>query len=218
MQAMKERHSVRSYEDKPLEADVVKHLQDKINLLNRESGLHMQLVLNESKAFSGFMGRYGKFSGVKNYIAVIGKKGDDLQEKAGYYGEQLVLYAQTLGLGTCWVALTYSKVKTAYDIASDEKLAIVITIGYGTTKGVPHKSKSVEEVSKSEGSMPSWFKNGVEAALLAPTAMNQQKFHFELNGNQVKALPGSGFYTRIDLGIARYHFELGAGKENFTWA
>lgn len=218
MQAMKERHSVRSYEDKPLEADVVKHLQDKINLLNRESGLHMQLVLNEPKAFSGFMGRYGKFSGVKNYIAVIGKKGDDLQEKAGYYGEQLVLYAQTLGLGTCWVALTYSKVKNAYDIASDEKLAIVITIGYGATKGVPHKSKSVEEVSKSEGSMPSWFKNGVEAALLAPTAMNQQKFHFELNGNQVKALPGSGFYTRIDLGIARYHFELGAGKENFTWA
>lgn len=88
---------------------IMKHVPDR-----SESGLHMQLVLDEPKGFDGFMAHYGKFSGVKNYIAVIGKKGRDLEEKCGYYGEKVVLYAQRLGLNTCWVALTYSKIKTAF--------------------------------------------------------------------------------------------------------
>ena len=66
--------------------------------------------------------------------------------------------------------------------------------------------------------MPDWFKNGIDAALLAPTAMNQQKFVFSLNGDVVSAKAGVGFYSKIDLGIAKYHFEVGAGKENFRWA
>jgi hypothetical protein len=50
-----------------------------------------------------------KFTGVQNYIALIGKKSSSLEEQAGYYGEQLVLTAQQLGLNTCWVAMTVSK-------------------------------------------------------------------------------------------------------------
>lgn len=68
-----------------------------------------------------------------------------------------------------------------------------------------------------EGNVPEWFQKGVKASLLAPTAMNQQKYKFTLNGNHVLAETGKGFYTKIDLGIAKYHFELGAGKENFSW-
>ena len=62
---------------------------------------------------------------------MIGKKGPDLDEKCGYYGERLVLKAQQLGLNTCWVAMTYSKVKTAFTVNSGEKLFIVISLGYG---------------------------------------------------------------------------------------
>ena len=216
MEAIRSRHSVRAYSDKAIEADKKKTLQDKIDEINQESGLHFQLVSDEPKAFDGFMAHYGKFSGVTDYFALIGKKSDDLQEKCGYYGEQLVLLAQQLGLNTCWVAMTYSKVKSAYQIDSGEKLVIVISLGYGNTQGVAHKSKAAADVSRSDAA-DDWFVQGVEAALLAPTAMNQQKFRFEKSGNKVSARAGTGFYSKIDLGIAKLHFEIGAGKENFSW-
>lgn len=217
MQAMKNRHSVRSYEDRAIEGSTKADLISFIDMCNKESGLHMQLVLNEPNAFDGFMAHYGKFSGVKNYIAIIGNKTDNLEEKCGYYGEKVVLYAQTLGLNTCWVAMTYSKVKSAFQIDKGEKLCLVISIGYGKTQGVPHKSKQKESVMKVTNTPPAWFENGINAALLAPTATNQQKFIFSLNGNRVSAKAGIGFYSKIDLGIVKYHFEVGAGTDNFSW-
>ena len=210
-EAIKERHSVRAYTDKKIEGEVLFALENKIAEINGESGLNVQLVLNEEKAFGGIMARYGKFSGVKNYIAMVGKKGADLSEKVGYYGQKLVLFAQTMGLNTCWVALTYKKVKTAYKIEEGEKLALVIAIGYGATQGVPHKSKSINAVSNAGEDSPEWFVNGVKAALLAPTATNQQKFFFTLKDGEVTAKPGLGFYAKVDLGIVKYHFELGSG-------
>lgn len=99
-----------------------------------------------------------------------------------------------------------------------EKLCVVIALGYGETGGVPHKSKAISEVSKVEGVMPDWFKKGMEAAMLAPTAINQQKFLFTLDGGKISVKPGKGFYTKLDLGIVKYHFEVGAGKGNFEWA
>lgn len=218
MEAMKARHSVRQYMDKPLEKKAVEELQAEIDACNQESRLHIQLVRNEPKAFDGFMAHYGKFSGVTNYIAMIGKKGPDLEEKCGYYGERLVLKAQQMGLNTCWVAMTYSKIKTAFRIDDGEKLCIVISIGYGKNQGSAHKVKTADEVVKGDGAQPEWFRAGVEAALFAPTAMNQQKFTFALSGNRVSVKAGIGFYTKIDLGIVKYHFEAGAGTEHFVWA
>lgn len=217
LQAMRNRHSVRSYKEQPIEGKVKENLLSFVEQCSKESGLHLQLVLNEPNAFQGFMAHYGKFSGVKNYIVLAGKKSTNLEEKCGYYGEKIVLYAQALGLNTCWVAMTYSKGKATFRLDKGEKLCLVIAIGYGNTADVPHKSKSKEDVMNVKATAPEWFVNGVEAALLAPTAMNQQKFIFSLNGNTVTAKAGIGFYSKIDLGIAKYHFELGAGAENFRW-
>ena len=216
-EVMKARHSVRQYIDKPLSKDVISALQKEIDACNKESGLNIQLVINEPKAFDGFMAHYGKFSGVTNYIAMIGEKNASLDEKCGYYGERLVLLAQQLGLNTCWVAMTYSKIKTAFEVRRGEKLCVVIALGYGKTQGVMHKSKKVEDVVKTEGALPEWFKKGVEAALLAPTAMNQQKFLFSLKDNRVSVKAGHGFYTKMDLGIVKYHFEIGAGNNGWDW-
>ncbi len=217
LQAMKARHSVRSYTDQPIEGEAKEKLLSFIEQCSRESGLHLQLVLNEPNAFDGFMAHYGKFSGVRNYIALAGKRNADLEEACGYYGEKIVLFAQTLGLNTCWVALTYSKKKAGFRLAEGEKLYLVIAIGYGTTGGVPHKSKPRENAMHVQGTPPDWFIKGIDAALLAPTAMNQQKFVFSLKDSAVTAKAGLGFYSKIDLGIAKYHFELGAGIENFRW-
>ena len=216
MESMRTRHSVRQYIDKPIDATALATLQAETDACNKESGLHIQLVTDEPKAFSGFMAHYGKFSGVQNYFALIGKKTADLEEKCGYYGERLVLKAQQLGLNTCWVALTYSKVRSAYKVERGEKLCVVIAFGYGRTQGAPHRSKTYDEVASAENA-PDWFRGGVEAALLAPTAVNQQKFHFTLVGDKVKAEPGKGMLTKMDLGIAKYHFEVGSGKSNLVW-
>lgn len=216
---MKSRHSVRRYTDEPLSEEIIKALNDEIALCNKVGRLNMQLITNEPEAFNGFMAHYGKFSGVKNYIAVVGDKGRDFDERCGYYGERAVLKAQELGLNTCWVALTYSRSKSVFDVGKGEKFSMVISVGYGIKQGRDHVSKSFEEVTeiKDGAAIPEWFKRGVEAALLAPTAINQQKFRFALNGNKVKAKALLGFYSKVDLGIAKYHFELGAGKENFEW-
>ena len=223
-EAIRARHSVRAYKDQPLSEDVVKVLEEQIAVLNRDGKLHIQLIRNEPKAFLGTMAKYGKFRNVSNYLVMAGKKADDLDERIGYYGELLVLLAQTLGLNTCWVGLSYSKVPGTYVLDDGEKIACYIAIGYGETQGAGHKIKSVEKVSNTTDSTPLWFRKGVEAALLAPTAVNQQKFSFEYAGlkdNRHKVRARKGFsligYTQIDLGIAKYHFEIGAGKENFDW-
>ena len=223
-EAIEARHSVRAYKDQPLSVEIVKLLEDEIVKLNNEGQLHIQLICNEPKAFQGTMAKYGKFRNANNYIVMAGKKAEDLDERIGYYGEHLVLLAQTLGLNTCWVGLSYSKVPGTYVLDEGEKIACYIAIGYGETQGVGHKIKTVEQVSNASDITPSWFKKGVEAAMLAPTAVNQQKFSFEYvgmsnNRHQVRANKGFSMigYTQMDLGIAKYHFEIGAGKENFEW-
>lgn len=199
---MKERHSVRQYSDKKIDGDVKTKLDTYVASINEESGLSMQIFYNEPNCFNSMLAHYGKFSNVKNYIAIVGKKEE--QEKSGYYGEKLVLKCQELGLNTCWVALTHGKVNV--QTKPQQKLLILIALGYGTNTGVAHKSKPIKELCK-EDAYPEWFMKGMEAVSLAPTAMNQQKFMFEINNGQVYAKALRGFYSKIDLGIVKYHFE-----------
>ena len=212
IQAMKTRHSVRQYQKRAIAQDVLDALEEEIKTCNAEGDLHIQLVTDEPKAFDCFMAHYGKFSGVTNYIVLVGKKRPTLEEDCGYYGERLVLRAQQLGLNTCWVAMSYKKVPGAFRVDTEEKLTVVIALGYGETEGVPHRSKPAAEVSRTEGDAPDWFRAGVEAALLAPTAMNQQKFLLTYANGKVTLRAGKGMYTKLDMGIVRYHFEVGAGR------
>ena len=217
-EAIRARHSVRQYVEKPLEPDTAAALERMIAELNREHGLHIQLVRDEPKAFSSFLAHYGSFRGVTNYFALVGPDSPSLDERCGYAGEQLVLYAQTLGLNTCWAKLTYKKVPGAFSVGPGERLVIVIAVGYGATQGQAHRSKSLDRLCRAPEDAPDWFRAGMEAVLLAPTAVNQQKFFFTLADGKVKAEAPRGACTDIDLGIAKYHFEIGVGKENFIWA
>lgn len=231
---IRQRHSVRSYLDKPIEADTLQKLNEIVDDCNMQGNMHIQLVCQEPLAFDGFMAHYGKFKNVKNYFAMIGPKTSDLDKKCGYYGARLMLEAQNLGLNTCCVYLTYKKISSAFEVNDNEKLVCVIALGYGDNQGKPHSSKTyhdvvinstgtsewingIEEIDYNTDDSPQWFKDGIEMALLAPTAMNQQKFEFMLEGNTVHIIPGFGVCTKIDLGIAKFCFEIGAGKENFVW-
>ena len=218
-EAIAARHSVRQYQERPLEAGIIARLNEEAALCNAESGLHIQLVTGEPRAFGSGMAKYGKFSGVSNYLAMVGPKGTD--EAIGYHGERMVLLAQMLGLNSCWVGLSFSKQPDHYQVGAGEKLHCVIALGYGANQGVQHPLKPMEQFVKAQGPMPDWFRRGMEAALLAPTAVNQQKFEFELvDEHTVSARARFTLigYGKIDLGIAKYHFEVAAGKENFSWS
>ena len=225
LEAIHQRHSVRHYISRPLSPEIIQTLQEKINVCNREGNLHIQLVVNEPKGFSGIMA-YGSFSGVENYLVMAGKRSDDLDERVGYYGEQLVLLAEQLGLGTCWAGVSYRKVRGTYQLLPDEKIACMIALGYPNDEGRHTKRKSIAEVSNAGPSTPDWFVRGVEAALRAPTAVNQQKYYLENLPPQGDELPrvratrrfSMVGYTQMDLGIVKLHFEIGAAPARFLWA
>ena len=124
-----------------------------------------------------------------------------------------MLEAQKLGLNTCWVAMSYKKIPSAFRVDAGEKLRLVIALGHGVTQGVAHTSKPAQAVSDLAPDSPDWYRAGIEAALLAPTAMNQQKFTFTRDGEKVSVKAGMGFYSKVDLGIVKYHFELGSGRK-----
>ena len=225
LEAIQARHPVRKYKDEPIPEEVLAVLRNKVWEINRQAGLHVQLVTGEPKAFSGLI-CYCTFSGVTNYFVMAGKKSEDLDEKIGYYGEQLVLLAQTLGLNTCWAGVSYSKIPGTYELEDGEKIGCYIALGYGQTQGSGHKVKDIRQVSNASDLTPMWFKKGVDAALLAPTAVNQQKFYLEFVGfkdfsklPKVVAKPVFSMigYSKMDLGIVKYHFEIGAGESNFEW-
>ena len=220
-EAIKARHSVRKYDGRPIEADKVGILRTAIDSANSAGGLHIQLVLDEPKAFQGmFITTYGQFSGVSNYIVMAGPKGRVAEENIGYYGEQLVLLAQTLGLNTCWVGLTYKKIPGTFTLEEGEVVHCVISLGYGLTRGVQHPLRPIENYYEADSLPPQWFMDGMEAVMLAPTAVNQQRFLFILHPSAIveaKPLFSLVGYTNIDLGIAKCHFAIGAEKDNFSW-
>ena len=212
-EAIRARHSVRKYLDMPTTGEMKEKLETLIRECNEESGLHIQLVLNDAECFRTLLAHYGWFENVNNYVAIVGSKElPDLEEKGGYYGQKIVLAAQQEGLNTCWVAGTYKKGKCRAEKAADEKIICVIAIGYGENQGTKHKSKPLAKLcSVKEEDMPGWFRNGVKGAMMAPTAMNQQKFTISLEDGEAVITAGRGPMTKIDLGIVKYNFEAASG-------
>lgn len=211
-QAMNERHSVRNYQDKAIDEETVNALNELIEECNREGNLHIQLLTDAGNTFNRFLSKAMGLASAPSVIACVGPDDDTLDERIGYYGEKIVIRAQQLGLNTCWAG-TYNKKSVEAEINTGERLAIVIAIGYGVNNGRPHKSKSISAVIRgNETDMPEWFIDGVKMALLAPTAVNQQKFEFVLKDDGFEVVDKGGIMSKIDKGIVKYHFEIGSGK------
>ncbi|MDF7663880.1 nitroreductase family protein [Bifidobacterium sp. ESL0763] len=221
-EAIRVRHAVRHYTDRPIPPETADELQRTIDRCNREGDLNMQLRLNDPAAFEGFLTDYGIYRGARNLVAIVSDKTPDWEERCGYYGAHVLLRATQLGLDTGWVRQFGRHLRKHIALEQGERPRFAIVMGYGVNHGHQHKSKRYDQVARVPDGMatPAWFHAGIEAALLAPTSLNQQKFTFVLHpdGRTVEAKAGFGPCTRTDLGIAKYHFEIGAGGDtDFMW-
>ncbi len=216
-EAIQERHTTRTYEGKAIEGEVLHELQALITKLNEQGNLHMQQVNGRENAFDDFIIHYGKWTGVTNYIAMVGEDREDLDESCGYYGEQIVLWAQMHGLRTGWLDTQPARPTDAFRVDEGERHVLSIAIGYSEAAKVGPKPALEETMSEVNGEAPEWFHEGMKLAVYAPTAGNQRLFriHYDEGNVSIKSVPG--FLEKVDLGIAKYHFELGSGKDHTIW-
>jgi len=206
------RQSVRNYKNQKIDADTVREIQKKVDEINETSGLNLQFLEDAGNTYNRFLSKTMGLGSVPSVIVCVGPDTEDLEEKIGYYGEKLVLYLQMLGLNSCWTG-TFNSKDTGALIGEGERLVITIAVGYGQDQGKAHRSKKAEQVAEGKTPWPEWFKQGVEMALLAPTAINQQKFMIRLNeDDSVDFIDRKGPFSKVNLGIVRYHFEIGAGR------
>lgn len=224
------RISFRNYLPDPIAPEQRRQLGKTIEQCNRRSGLHIQLVCDRPEPFASLSKSYGMLKGVRNYLVFAGPAGDPfLSEKCGYFGEQIILTATAMGLGTCWVGGTFDRKSCLCHLQEGEQLVCVAAIGHtpearsGREKLIRrvtgHKSKSVAELASGLSHAPSWFMSGMAAVQRAPSARNRQPVRFvKKRDNSVEVhLTEDSAMTRIDLGIAKLHFELGAHGGVWTW-
>ena len=222
VETIRERHSVREYDGKPLSRAEFDALIAVVEECARESGLGIQLVDNNPEVFS-VIARFGLIRGCRTHVAFVvdGAKAGDVaaDEAIGYWGQKIVLAAQDMGLNTCWCALC-SRKKSRAVVAPGKKIRLIIAVGHGKTRGFSRKTKSVEALSSVEcAKAPAWFAAAMEAAQLAPTAMNNQNFKITLlsDGKTVRIdAPQSGLNV-IDEGIVRCNFEIAANEAGADW-
>lgn len=188
LEAIDARHAIRAYTDEPVAQDTLAALQSEIDACNTASGLHIQMVAGMNDAFLGLKTHYGRFKGVHNAIALIGRDSDDgttlqsfkdadgtpvspaaaaLQERVGYYGERLVLRAVQLGLATSWAVLDGAETVPAADawwtLNDGESVVWAIAFGHGARPGGRRRSKPLEELA-----------NAAESAAVVTTGTDTQ--------------------------------------------
>lgn len=222
-QAIVERISRRNFEKATLSSEEITTIRKQIKKLNQTSQLNLEFLEDGSEAFANLKKSYGLFTNVRSLVLMKGSHTDPLlKEKIGYYGEVLVLEMTKLGLGTCWVGGTFDPSKLK--VAPNEDLVAVVVVG--KVKATSLKEKMIrsaiskkrkpiaERLMTDTDSLPSWLIDGIEAVRLAPSAKNSQKAIFHYREGIISAQIANDYdFDLVDLGIAKKHFEIGAGGQ-----
>ncbi|MFA5079663.1 MAG: nitroreductase family protein [Dehalococcoidia bacterium] len=231
--AINARLSRRKYEmSRPIAADARHRLHEVCSGFRPYSGVRVEFIAEPpDDVFANAVGFYGNIKGAPAFLAFIGDGSDpNVQEKMGYTGEAAILEATALGLGTCWVALTYNarRVKSLIKLEKNEEIICVSPIGYTVDKwsfeekvfsgfGSNHQRRPLQSMVSGlpAAQRPDWAKAAVEAARLAPSAMNRQPWDFRVEEDSITVSakgrgPEFNVAMRLDCGIAMLHIELGA--------
>lgn len=212
---------------KSIDGEVYRQLQDSVHELSQKSEVAFELQ-GPFEAHNQLELSRAMFCGQPPlYVTCVAPKGEYFEEQIGYFGEQFVLFATSLGLGTCWVHGTYKKESAAYTRYPNCTLHDVIPVGYPLLP-LPLKQKIIRAAIRKKDHKPEelykypnqfdreeqWVQEGIKAVLAGPSAVNEQPVVFSRDSwtNQITAeLPiiNTGMEW-CDLGIAKYHFEVAA--------
>jgi len=228
LEAIDIRRSRRKYLPGPIEPQTKEALLALAKEYSEKAGARIELVFDNPAAFDGLRKTYGMLSGVRNYAGLIAQKDDkEAIERLGYYGELLMLHAVSMGLGTCWVGGSFDRASCPFKLIGYEEIACTITLGHTNERnslrenliyGITHrKTKAIGQMMDIDAPAPDWFLAGMRAVQKAPSAVNRQPVMFSYrNGVVSAATPGKDDTgSLLDLGIAKAHFELGAGRSVF---
>ena len=216
LEAVSVRRSQRTYLPRPLEGDQLDQLGKALAECNRRAGLGVRLVCPAGSVFAG----QGRLESARGCLLFAGPAEDpDLEEKCGYWGEELILTAVSMGLGTCWVGGTYDRGACQARLEPGETLVCAAALGIPEGSPAPRALRPAGELALPADCAPAWFGAGIAAVQQAPSAMNRQGYRFQLQaGGTVQArLTGGGAFAMVDLGIAKRHFQLGAHGGTWTW-
>ncbi len=231
--AVMKRRSIRRYAAKPIETAGLEALRRVCDEFRPFMSARSVLVANPAEdIFRGIPGGYGKVSGAPALVALVGNMGSsDVQEAIGYTGEAVILEATALGLATCWVGGFFSPRRAAAmaQVTPNERVLAVTPIGYAR-EGSSLQERAMSRFGRNwrrrplsdlvtglkENERPDWMKAALEAARLAPSAMNRQPWRFQVGKNSITVSadsvvnPTMVVSKRLDCGIAMLHLEIGA--------
>ncbi len=162
-------------------------------------------------------GMRSAIKGTDVYAAILGTK-DTLPEQEGYAGEAMALECAAMGLGTCWLGSGFYKsiVKVAAKQKDNEHIQCVLAIGQCAPQQPAHKRRPLSALCGLEeaqrAALPAWQKAALEAAVLAPSAINRQPWRFVVTPGSIQVLDGGKNFGMgpLDRGIAMLHVAVGA--------
>lgn len=225
LEAISQRYSRRSYLSIPIEILKLNVIENILYYVNRQSGLNFELIEDCEYAFNSFVKGCSIFQGVRTIILLKGDKFDvDLREKAGYYGEKVVLELIKEGLGTCFISSNYIKRNIEFNIQNDEDVVGIITVGYVSEsrsfmedimfRAVNSEPKNIKTLLCADKSFPLWLENGIKAVQIAPTTLNCKNVKFEyLRDILTIYVLEETDENLIELGKTKLHFEIATGGE-----
>ena len=224
------RRSRRLFHSKSIDQDVLERLHTVCKTFCPFTEVRAVLVNHSAdEVFKGIVSHYGKIRGAPAFIAFIGNMEDQhIHEKLGYMGEGIVLEATALNLGTCWVGVSFKPEVASFHarIKKNEKILALTPVGYTQEKwsleekimtgfGRTHKRKHAEELikGKKDTPWPQWVKTALEAARIAPSAVNRQPWRFTVKSDSITVSVNNlkdtlNISKRLDCGIAMLHIEV----------
>jgi nitroreductase len=227
---VKKRHSCRSYDGRPLSETDRKELDARLDrCLANPFGAAVRLAVLDNDAMAGKkLGTYGVIRGAGLYIAGIARRSERDMEGLGFAMERAVLEATDMGLGTCWLAGTYSRAdfSSAVPLSADERIVCVSPLGYPAAK--PTALDAMMRRVAGSAKRKAWdvlffdgeagnplsageageYRDALEAVRLAPSASNGQPWRILRRGGAFHFYRAGGEHGRVDMGIAACHFEL----------
>ncbi|MFW6197156.1 MAG: nitroreductase family protein [Thermoplasmatota archaeon] len=229
------RRSVRKYSDEKLSSSLLNKLDkytEELNKLYEDIDIDVHIVKDGSKIqniMSGIIGSYGKIR-APHYMIITSEQKDGYLENVGFALEPVILKLTTAKIGTCWIGghVPKDRLEDILDIKESHEAVIVISLGYAENNPLRDrkqaKRKSISDITV--GNLEEGWKEMIESARFAPSAVNSQPWRFKSDKNKLHAysVKRSRFtkmiasdlhlLNRIDVGIALSHIKIASDKSN----